>query len=191
MQWKQVTLRVTEHACEGPASGSSTYLVEVLCQPLLSLESLLWEDRRWWGSEQDAPGCDTLANKLFQAESNQGPKDWGRNFYFPPQCQKEFGWRLCSRQGAITADTASWYDLGRWTARNVAECWLRSLSKSFCSCVAQHTFVHQTFTPPYLPQIALLPPEARGSRPLHNTHPSFWPEWSWNLSCLCGFPTCT
>ena len=41
--------------------------------------------------EQNLPSQNvSLTRVLFQPEKDQGPKDLGRNFDFPPNCIKEF-----------------------------------------------------------------------------------------------------
>ena len=45
-------------------------------------------------------------------KKSQGPKDSRRNFGLSPNCLKEFRWRVCSQNRAITRDICKEYGEG-------------------------------------------------------------------------------
>ena len=54
------------------------------------------------GEQNLPPQCVFLAYGLFPAENNQDPKRLRRNFDLHPNCLKEFRWRVCSQDRAVT-----------------------------------------------------------------------------------------
>ena len=101
--------------------------------------------------------CVSTACRLFQAENNQSSKDWERNFSLPSNWVKEFRWRICSWNRAISWDICKKYGLGV-----VGKTWqglkIRVHFVSHCFCMAQQTFIYQTFALLYkLPSSPLRP----------------------------------
>ena len=88
--------------------------------------------------------CVSTACRLYQAENNQDSKDWERKFNLPSNRVKEFRWRICSWNRAISRDICKKYGLGA-----VGKTWqglkIRVHFVPYCFCVAQQTFVYQTF----------------------------------------------
>ena len=99
------------------------------------------------GEQNLPPQNVSLACRLFQAENNQSPRDSGKNFDLLPNCLKEFRQRACSWNRAISRDLCKEYGLSMVgeTGQGLE---IRVHSVSYCLCVAQRTFVYQTFAFP-------------------------------------------
>ena len=117
--------------------------------------AVFWFHYHWWGSEQAALKCATLAFKLFWAENSQGPKNSRGTFDLPPYCLKEFKTGGLSQEGAIITDYHSNVlgVVGREGPSKV-------LSVSHCLRMAQQTFVYQTLALFIFLWITSLPLEA-------------------------------